>query len=155
MWISVPCGCRGSSGDCCHCGGLGFTWRISTAETQADSDKQYIEWMHCPFCSAQIHRRNFLAHLEVTHQTTWDAVERFVASQTPLNPPERPAQQAALNRLTSDSLKRISNELTLAVEHLIPRRNLMRLLRNYSSTQRQTQTDEAKLKIVVVDYLLP
>ena len=154
MWISVSCGCGGSSGYCCHCGGLGFTWRILTLEMQAASDNRCIEWMDCPLCSVRIHRGNFLTHVEITHQTTWDAVERFVASMASLSPQERSAQQQAGHSLSGNSLKRISNELNLAIEHLIPPQYLHRLVRNLSSPKRRPHGDEAK-SMIVVDYLLP
>jgi len=154
MWISVRCGCGGSNGYCCHCGGLGFTWRISTTEMQAESDNQCIEWMTCPLCSVRIHRGSFLAHVEIRHQTTWEAFERFAVSMTSLSSQQRLVQQPAGYGLSGNVVKRINNDLNLAIEHLIPSHYLLRLVRNLSSPKRHAHSDEAK-STIVFDYLLP
>ena len=145
MWISVPCGCGGSVGySCCHCGGLGFTWRISTTEMKAQSDHQCIGWMHCPLCHVHIHRGNFLSHVLITHQTTWDAIERFVASMISVSPQERSGHQPAGHRISGNSLKRMSNELNLAIEYLIPRHNFVRLAKSLRLPKLHAHSDEAK-----------
>ena len=129
MWVSVRCGCGGSDGHCSHCAGRGFTWRISTSELQADASNQCNEWMICTLCSVRIHRGRFLAHLEILHHTTWDAVERFIPSTISSSPEEGSAQQPEVHRLFANPVKRMWDELNLAMGHLIPRHNLLRLAR--------------------------
>jgi hypothetical protein len=154
MWISVRCGCGGSNVHCSHCAGHGFTWRISISELQADTSNHCNEWMICTLCSVRIHRGRFLAHLEISHRTTWDAVERFITSTISSSPEERSAQQPVVHRLFANSLRTRWDELNLAMAHLIPRHKLLRLARNLSSPERRMQDDKAETRIVL-DFLLP
>lgn len=144
MWISVPCGCGGSNGFCCHCGGLGLTWRLSMAERRADNDNHCIDWMRCPLCNIHIHRGSFLAHVEITHRTTWAAVEQFVTSMRSPSPQRNSSLQLAGYLPSGNSLKRISKELNLAIEHLIPRQNVLRFMRNLSLPARHARSHKAE-----------